>query len=314
MNIYDKNKSNITLIEKIGDGWSSSVYKCKIDNKYGIYKLEKTKNINNKYDSSNYYRQIDFSVCVGNKYPDMFLTLIQSGVIYDCNLYMKIPDNMPSYLKKEKANSNKLKTCTYLLYIPILDGTLRSIINKLSNIEYKDMVRQIIKIISVIHKHGYTHNDIHDENIMYKKTKNKYKWYIIDYGLVHHKKYLPNDTDKLVSKKNFKNDKVAFIYSILNNPIMDLIELKNIEINDFEDRIIYIKKQKEHNIINAWIVNNLKHNINKKDINEIIIILSIILYNKIFIESLGLAYVEYKEYDKPQRDRRFLLNLIKKLI
>ncbi len=68
-----------------------------------------------------------------------------------------------------------------------MDGTLRNIISTLSNTEYKKMVKDIIKAINIMHTNGYYHCDIHDENIMYKKTGNKYKWYVIDYGLVYHK-------------------------------------------------------------------------------------------------------------------------------
>ncbi len=89
---------------------------------------------------------------------------------------------------------------------------------------------------------------------------------------------------------------------------MDVVEEKNIQINNFDDRVKYIKKQKEYADIKKYIPSNL--NLNKKEINEMIIILSIIFHNNIFIESLGLDYIKYKEYDKEQRDINLLLKLI----
>ena len=91
---------------------------------------------------------------------------------------------------------------------------------------YDFMMYYINKLTNIIHKNGYVHRDIHDENIMYKKINDKYEWYIIDYGLIFNKKYKLNDTDIVINKKYWKNDKIAFIYSILNKPILDFIEEK----------------------------------------------------------------------------------------
>jgi hypothetical protein len=260
-------------------------------------------------NNSNYRRQIDFSVNVGNKYPNKFLLLAQNGILHNCSYTSNIPSNMPEYLKKEKRKSNKIKTCAFLIYTPILDGTLRNIINKLSNIEYKNMVKQIINSINIIHKNGYMHRDIHDENIMYKKINGAYKWYIIDYGLIFNEKYKLNDTDIIVNKKYWKNDKIAFIYSILNKKILDVVEEKNIIIKNFDERVKYIKNNLIFNNIKKYISSDLS----KNETNEIIIILTIILHNNIFIESLGLDYQKYIKYDIEQRDNNFLLNLIKNI-
>ena len=100
--------NNIKLIKKIGEGWTGAVYKCKIGNKLGIYKIEKNDDFYNGYQS-NYIRQLDFSNNLGNNYPDRFLTLEQSGILYNCNYQSPIPQNMPKYLQKEKIKSNKIK-------------------------------------------------------------------------------------------------------------------------------------------------------------------------------------------------------------
>lgn len=258
-------------------------------------------------NNSNYHRQIDFSVNVGNKYPNQFLSLAQNGILHDCDYTSDISSNMPEYLKKEKIKSNKMKTCAFLIYTPILDGTLRRVINKLSYVEYKNMVEQIINSINIIHKNGYMHRDIHDENIMYKKMNGKYEWYIIDYGLIFNEKYKSNDADIIVNRKYWKNDKIAFIYSILNKPILDVVEEKKLEINNFDERVKYIKNNLIFNNIKKYIPSNISRN----ETNEAIIILTITLHNNIFIKSLGLDYQKYIEYDIEQRDNKFLLNLIK---
>lgn len=83
---------------------------------------------------------------------------------------------------------------------------------------------------------------------------------------------------------------------------------KKTEIKNFDERIKYIKNNRIYNDIKKYIPSNLS----KIEKNEIIIILTIILHNNIFIESLGLDYEEYREYDMKQRNNSFLLNLIKK--
>lgn len=306
--------NNIKIIKKIGEGWAGAVYKCKIGNIYGIYKIEKNDDFYNGY-KSNYIRQIDFSNNLGNKYSDRFLTLENSGIIFNCDYISQIPNNMPKYLKEEKIKSNKINTCSYLIYTPILDGTLRQVLNKLTNIEYKSMVNYIFDSIDIMHQNGYYHRDIHDENIMYKKYNETYKWFIIDYGLIFHKKYIKNQTDILVSKKSWINDKIAFIYNILNKPIFDLIEKQNIwkDIKNFNDRIKYIKNTNEYPNIKKLIPINILQNKKINEINEIIIIITIILYNNIFIESLGLNYEKYKNYDIKQIEKDFIIDLIKKI-
>ena len=308
------NNSNIKLIEEIGNGWLSVVYKCKINNIYGIYKIEKL------YDMNNYNRQIDFSINFGNKYPDKFLTLVYYGTINNCEYNIIINNDIPKFLKKIKNNINKIKTCSYLAYTPILDGTLDDIINSLSYTEYKKMVNDITNTINLMHENGYYHRDINENNIMYKKNNNNYYWYIIDYESIYNQKYQSNYLDIIINKKNYNNDKIAFILSILNKPILKIIKKNllwdNLDTIDTIDTIDtlntlvkYITKTKEFNNIKKYIPINL----NNKEINEVIIIITIILHNNIFIESLGLDYSKYKKYDIKQQNNEFLLNLINKI-
>lgn len=74
-------------------------------------------------------------------------------------------------------------------------------------------------------------------------------------------------------------------------------------------RVKYIKNNLIFNNIKKYISSDLS----KNETNEIIIILTIILHNNIFIESLGLDYQKYIKYDIEQRDNNFLLNLIKNI-
>lgn len=170
------------------------------------------------------------------------------------------------------------------------------------------MVNDIMNTIDLMHENGYYHRDINENNIMYKKNNNNYDWFIIDYETIYNKKYKANYLDIIINKKNYKNDKIAFIFSILNKPILDVIG-KNILWDNLDTIVKYIKKQKEFNNIKKYI----PFKINKSnELNEVIIIITIILHNNIFIESLGINYLKYKKYDIKQQNNKFLLNLINK--
>jgi len=201
-NTLNNHNSDIKLIKKIANGLASHIYKCRIKDIYGVYKIEKI-NINDVVadNKSNYIRQIDFSINLGNKYPNKFLSLVDNGIIHNCNHTINILPKLPEILKKELNKLNHHKSCCYLVYTPILDNTLKNIINELSDIEYKQMVEQIKDSIDIMHANSYYHRDIHDENIMYKKINNNYQWYIIDYGTIYNDKYNQNYID-IILKKN----------------------------------------------------------------------------------------------------------------
>lgn len=96
--IYKNNKDNnsdIKIIKKIANGWSGVVYKCKINNIYAIYKIE-------KLYIDKYNRQIDFSINFGNKYPDKFLRLIRNGIVNNCKYKSILKNNIPSFFNKIK--------------------------------------------------------------------------------------------------------------------------------------------------------------------------------------------------------------------
>lgn len=159
---YDQ---SIKIKKKIGEGVMGTVYLAKSNGNEYIYKIEKLDD-HNEGTKSTYVRQIDFDENVASRYPERFMTLKQYGVILDCDHKQKI---------NKKANKkNKENDCVYLLYKPLLDGTLGKFMDKnKSNKQYLSMIYSLVKSIQIMRKEGYSHRDLHDGNIMYKKTNSQ---------------------------------------------------------------------------------------------------------------------------------------------
>lgn len=65
-------------------------------------------------------------------------------------------------------------------------------------------ILQLLPVIINLRKNGFTHNDIHQGNIMYGNNR----WYLIDYGLLKHKSW--KKIKKI--KEKVKKIKLMIIY------------------------------------------------------------------------------------------------------
>src|SRR5579871_3137638 len=147
---------NIKIKKKLGEGVIGTVYLSDIDGTESITKVE-------KYDGdmtlkSNYIRQIDFNN-FAKQYPDKFMTLIFHGVIELCKHKQTLPDN-PNFNKKflkQLKEKNKFKRCYVLSYVPVLDGTLESILYKLTPKQWLNCLMQLITSINLMRKAGFHH-------------------------------------------------------------------------------------------------------------------------------------------------------------
>ena len=97
---------------------------------------------------------------------------------------------MDNESRKQLEKRNKLNTCYFLAYTPILKYTLGYLLCKVNTFEkyskiIKQCIGQLLPVIINLHKNGYSHSDLHPDNIMYDKH-----WYIIDYGTINHEKLI----------------------------------------------------------------------------------------------------------------------------
>jgi hypothetical protein len=198
---------NYKIIKKINEGFFGVVYLIKIDNKKYVLKRQKILKKDMKFDlKHNIWREIEFSQFI-NKLPKRdknYFMLMNNYQIIECKM-KKFHDNINDPKLKKLNNS---KYCIDIIY-EYKNNIYNDIVikNKISLKEKYSSLIQILNALIILKKKGYTHNDLHFGNIAYDKRnsiikirnkiiKSKYQYSLLDYGLVHHKKYPKNDFDK----------------------------------------------------------------------------------------------------------------------
>ncbi len=233
------------IIGKLESGFNGLVYFIKTENDNKVYILKRQKILASQrkknYDHE-VWREIDFSEKVNlmNQNDQKFFM-----IIYDYNI-IKCTDKLEFYQQFEvilqDKNIKKLYDSNWCLDIiyqyknqPIYDLIKK---NKLSLKDIYHLIIQVLHAIILMKNEGYTHNDLHFNNIMYQKAthpikigkhtiKSKYQYSLIDYGLVNHKKY--------PSKKNdidFEQLSLFLSYLSKVNIIMEIYQDNNWQIPD----------------------------------------------------------------------------------
>lgn len=237
---------DVQIKKQLGSGWIGTVYLASVQDRSNpgftrkdvIYKIEKSKI---SYEMTHTYpRQVAFDL-FARKYPDKFMTLVQHGVLKSCSHIQKLEPDAPEHVKKDFHIQQKkfanVTTCFYLMYEPVLEGILDSIMHKLTRHDYVDMVIQLIESINLLRKAGYHHFDIHGKNIMYRRSKNhkrKYDWFIIDYGTIYHESWPKNKDDKRNLVKGSLDLDMALWNCFIYNPAAFYLIEKKVKFPKFE--------------------------------------------------------------------------------
>ena len=206
---------NYKILKKLNEGFFGIVYLIKLDNKKYVLKrqkiLKKDMKVNLKH---NIWREIEFSNFI-NKLPKKdkkYFMIMNSYQISECNI-KKFDDNINDPKLKKLNNS---KYCIDIIY-EYKNNIYNNIVikNKIPLKEKYSSIIQILNALIILKKKGYTHNDLHLLNIAYDKRKSnikirnkiinsKYQYSLLDYGLVHHKKYPKNEFDKYRDEEQFQ--------------------------------------------------------------------------------------------------------------
>lgn len=312
---------DIKIIKQIGQGLVGTVYLInygstsntkgqpqKKDTK-AIYKIEKI------IDLDNYNRQIDFDETVAKKYPGAFLNLEQYGIINNCTHIQEIPNDITDKkLKNKLIKKNESTRCCFLIYTPVLDGTLENIKTSLTKKQRNDMVYQIVYKINIMQKLGYMHRDIHSKNIMYKKLGNTITWYIIDYGLIYNKKYNLTSEDKDVNA-DFISDIISFVFTLVDNKLLNYIYDNNLKIlptKQFMKKIAASPKYDEILKMVPLSVQKDKTKQGKRYFNVFVTIIAIVNHYELYMKVLGFDPIKYKKYMTTQTfDTDLILFMLK---
>lgn len=165
------------ILKELGNGMNGTTYLASHNNKKYALKIEKIfeKDIK-KSTSSPTWREIEFCKYMNKKYPDQFLTLYEHEIINNCEHEQKFSIDIKTF-KKSVQNTliekNKSTFCSVKVY-SLVDTTLRKLKDNLTDKEAMSIMVQVANIVYILHEHGYTHNDLHLDNIGVKYTDKKY--------------------------------------------------------------------------------------------------------------------------------------------
>ena len=164
------NINNLILENKLGSGMVGTTYLAIYKKKKYAVKIEKIaeykKDYNLKFQDC---REIEFSLNFANNYPEQFIYLYAYDIIDNCPHIQEYPGGSfpthlpPQVLKslKEKLDSN---FCIRKVY-SLIDTTASKIFPTLTVKQLYSYVAQVAYIIWLMNSNGYTHNDLHGENI-----------------------------------------------------------------------------------------------------------------------------------------------------
>ena len=204
------NFEEIEIIKEIGAGVNGTTYLVKYKNKDYAMKIQHILDEDRIVDFNKaLWRELEpYNYIETLKKEDQYFF----ARLYGYNIYDQCKHIQKRFFRKKKENTQirnlkKLDESDWCVkYLMDFKGTqtLKEFINKknLSIYQIYSIMLQICKIIYVLYEGGYSHNDLHLDNIMITPTKKKtfnlmnrripyngYQISAIDYGNILHKKY-----------------------------------------------------------------------------------------------------------------------------
>jgi len=246
------NIDNVEIIKKLGSGMFGTTYLVKYKNKQYTLKIQNILEKDKKPSFKNkLWRELDFYNFINklNNDEQIFFAKLYAYKIYDnCNHVVERPFEISKddtfFSKYDNSN-----VCVKLL-LEYKEGTnLHQFLlnNKLTKNQVLSILLQICKIMLILYKAGYSHNDLHPDNIIINKTTKKYfilmnkkiNYYgyqisAIDYGEVLHKKFGVKPTKGMFNDKLFLKDITThmfnhmyhYIFNIISNQLKYVDDLK----------------------------------------------------------------------------------------
>ncbi len=208
------------ITKKLGQGMFGTVYevKCKNTNKKFALKVEHILPTDVKKNfGSVFWREIEFANTMGKLYPDHFMKLYDYDIVDKCTHkqeYSQDPKLFSETAQESFKDFSKSKYCSRKLYA-FVDTTLYNEFknNDFSMKEKYSIIVQYTYIVYLMNKHGFVHNDLHNQNVGVNYTTKKYinvfgkkiptfgrMLCLIDYGRVLHSDFKLGH-NKLVDEK-----------------------------------------------------------------------------------------------------------------
>ncbi len=274
-NISIKSKSSKSIddykiIKELGKGMAGTTYLVKLGKKEYALKIEKIakKNIKPNLQVEE-WREIEFSLKFGNLYPEQFIYLYNYDIIPNCT-HQQVFARDPGYLPEDVANRIKEKNsstyCIRKIY-SLVDTDLSKIIKTLDREQIYSLIVQTAYIIYLMDCNGYSHNDLHSQNIGVIKTKRKYlsifgvkvktlgyQYKAIDFGIVSsklwNKEKISNNKDIVRMITRLLGYETSIDYTLPNGK--PITQSKLIDLKDLGDKFDKIKVLDEYKSLNDF--------------------------------------------------------------
>ncbi len=243
------------IIKKLGSGAFGDTFLVKYNDKEYAMKIENITEEEIKKDlSSPVWREIEFATTMHKECPNHIMKLYEYDIIENCkhkhhnkiesDSYKQGLNQVTKEYYDKKMNS---KYCLRMIY-SLVDKTIlqysKELIKKPKEVWYSLFI-QYFYVTYCLHKKGYSHNDLHKNNIGIVFTENKtitvFKEYriptfgmklvLLDYGLVLNRKYdmtnkyfVSNEKEMHEYYIKYECSNIIFHYFDLNP---DHIKIKN---------------------------------------------------------------------------------------
>ena len=251
---------------KIGKVISKRITSCVmagvLNNDRVVIKIEHISKKDFEDKNSNMWKEIEFSKKFGNKYPNQFMQLKDYYFENGCTgiqLDGRIKNPPKCWDKKLLAEYQELvdeNLCIYKIYDQ-MDSILAELLPKLSIPQIYSALIQVHYAISLLHKNGYIHGDLHRGNVGAMKTdKNAhillgnvsipthgYQYKLIDFGLTIHKSDVKTADDK---KRFAKQTNIRYDDGLFSDIF---IEIKHECSLGFAEIMLKLKKRAEFKLV-----------------------------------------------------------------
>ena len=211
--------NELKLGKKLGSGMFGTTYLAEYKNKSYAVKIEKIAEKNINYDLKvQDWREIEFSESFANNYPEQFIYLYAYDIINDCKHIQEytnneIPKHLPKQVIKRLEEKQASSLCIRKVY-SLIDSTFSKIYKTITKEQFYSCIIQISYIAYLMKNAGYTHNDLHGENlgVLYVDEKKKINIFgnqistfglqfkAIDFGNVLNSKYKLNKEETKIHK------------------------------------------------------------------------------------------------------------------
>lgn len=242
--------SKIEIINELGAGMIGTTYLAKYNSKNYALKIQHILPEQRKKSfKSDLWREYDFYGYINklSHAEQRFFTKLYHMQLYDnCTHIQKRPYPVPKYgaFAERMRKLDESPWCVKYLMDYHGTETLEKYIQttSITNATIISFALQIINILLILYRGGYSHNDLHPGNIMVKpaNTKtfkmqnikgqspknlllpnNELQIVAIDYGNVLHAKYHVEFTDKL--QKLFMKDRQSYLFNEMFNALAKII-------------------------------------------------------------------------------------------